>query len=198
MKKYTQPLTEYLADPAVGFTDKLADPRLYHRLRAYCLKLTKKPDDADDLLQDVFLLAMEKQHQYEARNLEGWLATICFNRFVTGFRRKRKQGERVGFEEAVLGTTAHACYNLAPAQLDLDAALAEVDKLRPQYKQATLLRANGYKYDEIADEMGIGIDRVKTLLFVVRHALNGTTPGPHAWNPANAFQPEFRLAKKNR
>src|SRR6187549_3275238 len=46
------------------------------------LRLTRRPADAEDLVQDTYLKAFRAAHQFEpGTNLKAWLFTILYNTF---------------------------------------------------------------------------------------------------------------------
>ena len=64
-------------------------PALY----AVALRMTRRPADAEDLVQDSLLKAMRARHQFEAgTNLRAWLLRILTNTFIN--KHKRGQLER--------------------------------------------------------------------------------------------------------
>lgn len=65
---------------------KVYGPRLF----GLCMTLCKNTHDAWDLYQETWLRAYERQHQYEpSRPYEGWLTTICVNRYRDYVRRMK-------------------------------------------------------------------------------------------------------------
>lgn len=61
------------------------------KLFAAALKLTKNPVDAEDLLHDAAILAIQKHQLYKpGSNPYGWIARIIFNTFVSQYRRRKK------------------------------------------------------------------------------------------------------------
>src|ERR1043166_1159067 len=76
----------------------------------FALSLTRNEADADDLVQDTFLLAYEKWSQFEPdTECRAWLFTICRHRFyrtrergTTGRgRRARAGGARSGSDSRI-------------------------------------------------------------------------------------------------
>jgi len=63
---------------------KVYGPRLF----GLCMTLCRNRDDAWDLYQDTWLRAYEKQDNYDSSyTYEGWLTTICVNRYRDVLRR---------------------------------------------------------------------------------------------------------------
>ncbi len=84
--------------------EKAAVP-LMNYLYAKALKLTRNPNDAEDLVQDTYTLGLRKFHLYEpGTNLKAWLSRIQFNYYISQYRRKKKRPDGVsiaGMEEMV-------------------------------------------------------------------------------------------------
>jgi RNA polymerase sigma-70 factor (ECF subfamily) len=61
-------------------------------LSQLAMKLTKRRDDADDLLQDTYYKALKNKDKFATgTNLKGWLYTIMKNTFINNYRRKKQQ-----------------------------------------------------------------------------------------------------------
>src|SRR5947199_9094288 len=61
------------------------------RLMRYARSLVRNPVQADDLVQDTVVRALEKAHLYENNtNLRGWLVTIMHNEHVNSVRRSMR------------------------------------------------------------------------------------------------------------
>ena len=71
-------------------------------LRAYSRALCRSVPDADDLVQETLLRAIENVHRYQpGTNMRAWLFTIMRNRFLTNCRKSAR--ERTGAGECVSG-----------------------------------------------------------------------------------------------
>ncbi len=65
---------------------KVYGPRLF----GLCMTLCRNKEDAWDLYQDTWLRAYEKQEKYDSSyTYEGWLTTICVNRYRDVLRRMK-------------------------------------------------------------------------------------------------------------
>ncbi|CAM3289744.1 sigma-70 family RNA polymerase sigma factor [Paracoccus nototheniae] len=71
-------------------------------LRAYARSLCKHGQDADDLVQETLLRAIEHADKYQSGTyMRAWLFTIMRNRFYTNVRKAAR--ERTGSEDCVSG-----------------------------------------------------------------------------------------------
>lgn len=69
-------------------------------LRSYALSLTHDPNEANDLVQDCMLKALEKRHQYQADTfMRRWLFTILRNRYLDNWRQRSRRGSHMPVEE---------------------------------------------------------------------------------------------------
>lgn len=61
-------------------------------LYSAALRMTRNPQDAEDLVQETFLKAFAAFHQYEAgTNLKAWLYRILTNTYINKYRKKQRE-----------------------------------------------------------------------------------------------------------
>lgn len=142
-------------------------------LYSFALFLTKRPPDAEDLVQETYLRAFRFAHQFQpGTHLRAWLFQILRNTFLTFYRRAWR-------ELAVLDKDGPDGIDdawdidappLAPGTvLDLERALAEL----PEEFRTVLLLADleGFALGEIGQIMDTPIGTVKSRLFRARRLL---------------------------
>jgi RNA polymerase sigma factor (sigma-70 family) len=143
-------------------------------LRHYALSLTHDMDDTLDLVQDTLLKAYRYRDKFQAgTNLRGWLYTILKNSFINNYRRDQKRNTFLDTTDNTyfLDIPSHQTGNDAEIKFirkDLEEA---VEDLPLDLKVTFRLNAEGYKYHEIAEELGIPIGTVKTRIFIARRIL---------------------------
>ncbi|HEX7019370.1 MAG TPA: sigma-70 family RNA polymerase sigma factor [Gemmatimonadaceae bacterium] len=130
------------------------------------LRLTRRPADAEDLVQDTYLKAFRAAHQFErGTNLKAWLYTILHNTW----RNMRRHAGRSPIDvdsEAVDRAANGAETERSPEELlaraTLDADLQEaLDSLPGVFRQAVWLRdVEEFTYAEIAEMIGVPIGTV--------------------------------------
>ena len=130
------------------------------------LRLTRRPADAEDLVQETYLKAFRSAKQFErGTNLKAWLFTILYNTF----RNLRRDGGRNPIEvdsEVVEQAIDVAGQEHTPEQLltraTLDADLqAALDALPEAFRQAVWLRdVEEFAYAEIATMIDVPIGTV--------------------------------------
>ena len=130
------------------------------------LRLTRRPADAEDLVQDTYLKAFRASMQFaRGTNLKAWLFTILHNTF----RNMRRHDVRnpVDVDSDTVDRAADLVgQDQTPEQLlrraTLDADLqAALDSLPEAFRQAVWLRdVEEFTYAEIAEIVGVPIGTV--------------------------------------
>lgn len=151
------------------------------------LRLTRRPADAEDLVQETFLKAFRAAGQFErGTNLKAWLFTILHNTFRNMRRHDVRNPVEVNsetVEEAVdvlgLDQTPEGLLSRATLDADLQAAL---DALPEAFRQAVWLRdVEEFSYSEIAAmidaPMGTVMSRISRGRRLLYQKLAGTRLG---------------------
>lgn len=138
-------------------------------LYGFALRLTKRPSDADDLVQETYLRAFRFAHRFEpGTHLRAWLFQILRNTFLTFYRRETHQPVLLDkeLEEGLDEGGTEAPDPAVVTVLDLERALAEL----PEEFRSVLLLADleGLALQEIAQIMDIPVGTVKSRLFRAR------------------------------
>ena len=140
----------------------------------FAYMLTSNRDDAYDLLQDTTLKALDNEEKYdEGTNFKGWVFTIMRNIFINNYRR--------GVRAATVVDTTDNLYHL---NLSQDSGLeypedsfsakeitAAINEFSDEYRIPFSMHIAGYKYNEIADHIGLPLGTVKSRIFVARKKL---------------------------
>ena len=130
------------------------------------MRLTRRPADAEDLVQETYLKAFRASGQFErGTNLKAWLFTILHNTFRNMRRHDARNPVDVDSEavEQVADRTAH---DQTPEQIltraTLDADLqAALDALPDAFRDAVWLRdVEEFTYAEIATMVEVPIGTV--------------------------------------
>jgi RNA polymerase sigma-70 factor (ECF subfamily) len=141
------------------------------------LRLTRRPADAEDLVQDTYLKAFRSSGQFRrGTNLKAWLFTILHNTF----RNMRRHDGRNPIDvdsEYVEQAPARAPNDFSPEELltraSLDVDLKDaLDALPEAFRQAVWLRdVEELTYAEIAEVLDIPIGTVMSRISRGRRAL---------------------------
>ncbi len=143
-------------------------------LMNFALKLTKDEEAARDLVQDTALKAFKYRQMYQkGTNMGAWLMTIMRNTFINDYRkRKRRQ---------ILNDSTNNNYLLNSGNSsvhntgELRVAVEEVQNILTDIEDwariPLLMHVEGYKYDEIAQELDIPLGTVKSRIYFARKQL---------------------------
>lgn len=143
-------------------------------LHDFACGFTKNADDANDLVQDTFVKAIRYANLFtEGTNLKAWLYTILKNTFFNDYQRKVVRKKYITISDDY---TSFQLLNCAETNLGVGSMISEdIDKamkLLPVVYATPFLRYfEGYKYHEIAEELGIPVGTVKTRIFMARKIL---------------------------
>jgi RNA polymerase sigma-70 factor (ECF subfamily) len=145
------------ADEALSYVDALYGT---------ALRLTRRPQDAEDLVQETYLKAFRASRQFKrGTNLKAWLFTILHNTFLNIRRHDGRNPVEVN-SETVEQAVDTAGDDRTPEKLltraTLDGELqAALDSLPEAFRQAVWLRdVEEFTYAEIAEIVGVPIGTV--------------------------------------
>lgn len=179
-----------LKDPRAGFLRLQSDERLVSltrrgneaafetliaryrvRLLAFCRHMVGSTEDAEDILQEVFVSAYRAMLADDRElNVRPWLYRIARNRSLNHLRRPRPTG--MDSMDIFEGGAAVATADRVHDKLDLEDLVEDVKKLPETQRTALMLREMGdLSYDQIAETMDTSIPSVKSLLVRARVSL---------------------------
>ena len=165
------------------------------------LRLTRRPADAEDLVQDTYLKAFRSAGQFQrGTNLKAWLFTILHNTFRNMRRHDGRNPVDVD-SEYVEQAPARAANEYSPEELltraTLDADLQEaLDALPEAFRQAVWLRdVEELTYAEIADVLAVPIGTVMSRISRGRRALYERLQGRRADEGTEGVEPGERKQK---
>jgi len=148
------------------------------------LRLSRSPQDAEDLVQETFLNAFRSLDRFEeGTNLRAWLFRILNNAFISQYRRRKRRPsssiedvtEYYLYDHLVEGGAAPRTENPEQEVLDRigdEAVLRALEDLPVEFRQVELLAdVEGFSYREIADILNIPIGTVMSRLYRARRRL---------------------------
>jgi RNA polymerase sigma-70 factor, ECF subfamily len=129
-------------------------------LRAFAISLTRDGDRSDDLVQDTILRAWNKRETFTpGTNLSAWLFTILRNAFYSEHRKRVREVEDPGGDQAARLTTAPD----QVSKLELRDLQEALQRLRPDQREALLLvAAEGMSYEDAAAVCGVAVGTIKS------------------------------------
>lgn len=146
--------------------------RYQGKLFAYLYRLIGNKDEAEDLLQDVFIKVYKNLHSYDSeRKFSSWIYRIAHNEAVNYIKRKSLKrfiswedisSTKDKLESRSQEDGADEAWMRKETVRDVDAA---INLLPAKYKQVLLLRYFSDKsYEEIGEILGKPVNTVGTLI----------------------------------
>ena len=149
---------------------------LIDQLFGAALGMTRNRADAEDLVQETFMKAYTKFHQYQqGTNIKAWLYRILTNTYITHYRKAQRSPKRSGGEEVedwqlaaaashdekgLVSAEAEALDNIPSSELR-----TALESLSEDQRVVGLLSdVEGFAYKEIADMLEIPIGTVMSRL----------------------------------
>ncbi|WP_293781712.1 RNA polymerase sigma factor SigE [uncultured Aeromicrobium sp.] len=138
-----------------------------HSAQVYRLayRLTGNRQDAEDLMQDVFVRVFNSLDSYEPGNFAGWVHRITTNLFLDKARKAQRHKTHPlfdGAEERMPSADVLPEYVVHDAGFDpdIEAALAALPR---EFRVAVVLcDVEGLSYEEISDVLGVKLGTVRS------------------------------------
>ena len=147
---------------------------LSDKLHYYALSLTSDSERANDLLQETFLKALTYRDKFtQNTNFKAWIYTIMKNTFINDYRRnvKTKNTFDASNNEFHLMFSMDKVYPAPDSFYSSKEINKSIDALEDDYKIPFSMFLEGYKYKEIAEELGLPLGTVKSRIFFTRKKL---------------------------
>ena len=153
-------------------------------LYAGALRMTRNPQDAEDLVQETMMRAYRAFDRFEAgTNLKAWLFRIMTNAYINTYRKKQREPIKVSQDDAEefdlyqelknhdISYTRSA-ENVVLDQLVDSDIIQALDDLPEQFRLAVVLSdVEDFSYAEMAEIMDVPIGTVMSRLHRGRKAL---------------------------
>ncbi|MFZ0283073.1 MAG: RNA polymerase sigma factor [Bacteroidales bacterium] len=144
------------------------------KLMRFALSLTSDRDRAPDLVQDTYLKALMSRSKFvDFTNIKAWVFTIMKNTFINNYRRRVKENVIIDNTQDLyyLNQPYDKGYTSPESNYSAEEIEMTIDSLRDEFKVPFRMYLDGYKYKEIADELGLKIGTVKSRIFFTRQRL---------------------------
>jgi len=143
-------------------------------LRAFSLKLTGNNADAEDLYQDTALRIITNADKYRpGTNFKAWAVTIMRNIFINNYRKKVRRNLIIDQtpNNYYINSGDRSIENEGESNVTYNELVSMVDSLPEDFRKPFLMAFQGYKYDEIADELDAPLGTIKSRSFFARKKL---------------------------
>lgn len=143
----------------------------------FAMYLTRKPAEAEDLVQETYLRAFRFSHRFEqGTHLRAWLFQILRNTFLTFYRLRERESPLA--ENGVPDWDApmfHEAPDDDPSALEAHTDLERALRRLPEEFRTVLLLAEveGLPLEEVAQVMACPVGTVKSRIFRAKERLRG-------------------------
>lgn len=155
-----------------SFQERLLD--LQSNLLNFAYMLTSDREEAQDLLQDTTLKALDNEDKYvDNVNFKGWVFTIMRNIFINNYRRTVRNQTVVDKTEDLyhLNLPQESGFDTPDGSFTVKEIFRAINNFSSEYRVPFSMHLQGYKYHEIAEHMGLPLGTVKSRIFFARQRL---------------------------
>ena len=147
---------------------------LQGNLLNFAYQLTTNREQAEDLLQDTTLKALDNEEKYvDNVNFKGWIFTIMRNIFINNYRQTVRKATVIDQTEDLYHL--NVCQDSGFANPEGSYAVKEInaalESFSDDYRIPFNMYVAGYKYSEIAEKMNLPLGTIKSRIFFARKSL---------------------------
>jgi DNA-directed RNA polymerase specialized sigma24 family protein len=178
------------------------DLATYRRLRIEACRVVRKTQDADDLVQDALLIALENGR--DGHDDLAWLSGVLRNRAAmqarSAIRRRRRETVAV-IDDIVPDSEREPQYRRESVQ---SSATALLERLPPAARRVAVLALHGLNADEIRWILGLSATAFRQRLTSIRKTMGALPPQQRAEalalayvrDPARTIDLQFGLIRR--
>ncbi len=156
----------------MNFTQNLLN--IQTDLLHFAYKLTSDSEDANDLVQETSLKALDNIDKYsDDTNFKGWVFTIMRNIFINNYRKVIRDQVFANQTDSLyqLAAQMDSGYHYTENEYDTKEIYKILNSLSSEYKTPFGLYVSGFKYREIASKLNLPLGTVKSRIFFTRQKL---------------------------
>ncbi len=145
-------------------------------LQSFAYNLTKNMDDAKDLFQETAFRAITNRDKFRpGTNFKAWLFTIMKNIFINNYRKRVKANTIIDAtdNQYFINSITVSTPNRAESEIMMKELTYMVNELEESIQVPFVMYYQGFKYQEIADDLNLPLGTVKSRIFFARKELKG-------------------------
>jgi RNA polymerase sigma-70 factor, ECF subfamily len=145
-------------------------------LHSFAYNLTKNSEEAKDLFQETAFRAMTNREKFSpGTNFKAWLFTIMKNIFINNYRKKMKANTIIDSTDNMyfINSGSTTIQNQGETNMLMKELNQMIKNLDDSIKIPFMMHYEGFKYQEIADELDLPLGTVKSRIFFARKELKG-------------------------
>lgn len=147
---------------------------LQNNLLSFAYQLTSNREQAQDLLQDTALKALDNEDKYvDNVNFKGWIFTIMRNIFINNYRQTVRKATVIDQTEDLyhLNISQDSGIDTPEGSYAVKEISQALNSFSDEYRIPFNMFVAGYKYNEIAEKMNLPLGTVKSRIFFARKKL---------------------------
>jgi RNA polymerase sigma factor (sigma-70 family) len=154
------------------FNDSLV--KMNEHMERFAFSLTFDKEEAKDLIQETYLKALIYKDKFiDYTNLKAWVFTIMKNIFINNYRKSVRVNTIVDKTKDLLflNNAKESRYVLPDSEYSYNEITKMINNLENEFKIPFTMHNEGYKYQEIAENLNLKIGTVKSRIFFTRKKL---------------------------
>ena len=147
---------------------------LQNNMRNFAFSLTLNYEDAEDLMQDTTLKVLDNEDKFTDNvNFKGWVLTIMKNIFINNYRKIVRNQTVIDKSEDLyqLNLSQNSGFDSPESSFTVGEISDTIASFPEEYRIPFTMHVQGFKYEEIAESMGLPIGTVKSRIFLARKRL---------------------------
>jgi RNA polymerase sigma-70 factor (ECF subfamily) len=143
-------------------------------LQSFAYNLTRNVEDARDLFQDTAFRAMSNRDKFrQGTNFKAWIFTIMKNIFINNYRKKIRANTVLDStdNQFFINSSTAAAPNSAEMEMTLQELSKMIAALDDSIRIPFELHFEGFRYQEIAEQLDLPLGTIKSRIFFARKEL---------------------------